>query len=561
MTITRTWRRNGRCELVVGRLGLFLGLLVMSAWKLCGSVPLQGGLTPPQIVIVQPQVPVSGQPVRVVLYHPLVAAHLGQLQWRWADSSHWQPLDGCEWRVAEAPPHRLQVQFRVVDTYGHGSSVTDLILPTVSPRPQVRIVGTEPESGPVYGHPFRIRLVAQSPLLRSVRAVEWRYPGETIWKPVPGSTSKSLWIWQVEKVGTLRLAIEFRGVDEAGLMSAPIVGRWEVSPLVQSFAVGQLGGLRERPALHALALVPKTTRVVFAGDDGLLGWLDWRTAEIRLLPGHSPDHPVWDAAAVTLADNRMLALSGSSDGTARLWDLQKMAQLHVFHGHSGSVNAVAFSPDGQFAFTADESGQCVMRETLSGKLVRNFTIGDAGEPVCALRTWQQGDHIILAAGGADKQLHMWDATEGKKLVSAVADVEAVWALAYAANHYLLTGGKSPELRQWHWLTEKGSLAYLSALLPPEPPLLRPWYGDMTYAAAEFTHDGKFAVSCDRAGRLILWDIVSHCPLRIMQQPNENLHGARWGFSDLAVTPDGEFVLTADRDGYVRLWYIGERTVR
>lgn len=561
MKMTRMRRNNGQRKPAVGRLGLLLGLLVTIAWKLCESVLAQVELAPPQIGAVQPQVPVSGHPVRVVLYHPLVAAHLGQLQWRWADSSHWQPLDGCEWRLAKAPPDRLRVQFRVVDSHGHASRATDLILQAVPPTPQVRIVGTEPESGPVYGHRFRIRLVAQSPLLRSVRAVEWRYSGETTWKPVPGSTSKSTWIWQVEKVGTLRLAIEFRGVDETGLVSAPIVGRWEVSPLVQSFPVAQLGGLQERPALHALALVPKTTRVVFAGDDGLLGWLDWQTAELGLLPGHSPDHPVWDVAAVTLADNRMLALSGSGDGTARLWDLKKMAALHVFHGHSGSVNAVAFSPDGQFAFTVDETGQCVMRETLSGKLVRNFTIGDVGEPVCVLRTWQQGDHIILAAGDADKQLHIWDATEGKKLVSKVADVQAVWALAYVANHYLLTGGKSPRLRHWRWVMEKGSLAFLSALLPPEPSLLWPWYADMTYTAAEFTQDGKFAVSCDRAGRLILWDIFSRGPLRIMQQPNENLHDDRWGFSDLAITRDGEFVLTADRDGYVRLWYIGERAVR
>ena len=45
------------------------------------------------------------------------------------------------------------------------------------------------------------------------------------------------------------------------------------------------------------------------------------------------------------------ALSASSDGMVRLWDLRTGKELHCFTGHTAEVIGVAISPDGKFGLS------------------------------------------------------------------------------------------------------------------------------------------------------------------------------------------------------------------
>src|SRR5262249_54799777 len=57
--------------------------------------------------------------------------------------------------------------------------------------------------------------------------------------------------------------------------------------------------------------------------------------------------------AVFSPDGRYI-LTGSYDGTARLWDEATGTLVRTFSGHSSSVMSVAFSPDGQYILTGSE---------------------------------------------------------------------------------------------------------------------------------------------------------------------------------------------------------------
>ena len=54
------------------------------------------------------------------------------------------------------------------------------------------------------------------------------------------------------------------------------------------------------------------------------------------------------------------ALSGSSDKTLKLWDLETGVCLHTLTGHTGSVETVAMTSDGQRVLSGGEDKTLIL---------------------------------------------------------------------------------------------------------------------------------------------------------------------------------------------------------
>ena len=64
------------------------------------------------------------------------------------------------------------------------------------------------------------------------------------------------------------------------------------------------------------------------------------------------------AAVYDLAVSRdgRYVLSGSADGTIRLWGLDRQREICVLQGHTEAVTGVAFLPDERFALSSSSDG-------------------------------------------------------------------------------------------------------------------------------------------------------------------------------------------------------------
>jgi WD40 repeat protein len=79
--------------------------------------------------------------------------------------------------------------------------------------------------------------------------------------------------------------------------------------------------------------------------------------------------------SIAYSNNNKYLISGSSDKTAIIWNIQTGKVVHTLQGHSWKVLAVAFSWDSKYAITGSTDGTVKIWEVETGKLLRTY-IGD-----------------------------------------------------------------------------------------------------------------------------------------------------------------------------------------
>jgi WD40 repeat protein len=121
-------------------------------------------------------------------------------------------------------------------------------------------------------------------------------------------------------------------------------------------------------ALFDIAFSPDEKYVVAGGADSSARVWDAATGEPRLtLVGHSGE--VTSVAFQQDSQKKLRVLTGSADQTAKLWDVDSLAdasvepeakELLTLKGHTRGVTSVAFSPDGRSALTAARDGVAII---------------------------------------------------------------------------------------------------------------------------------------------------------------------------------------------------------
>jgi guanine nucleotide-binding protein subunit beta-2-like 1 protein len=237
-----------------------------------------------------------------------------------------------------------------------------------------------------------------------------------------------------------------------------------------------------------IATTPESKDMIVSGsrDKTLLVWTltheDGNYGVPRKsLHGHS--HFIQDVA---ISSDGQFALSGSWDGTLRLWDLNLGTTSRRFAGHKREVMTVSFSPEnrqivsgsrdrtirlwntlGECKYVIGENGHTSWVTGVRFSNQQSSTIVSCGWDKL-VKVWNSDwklsreleghtgyinhvavspDASLCASGGRDGFALLWDLNEGKKLASLNAD-GLIYALAFSPNKYWLCVATEKAIKVW-----------------------------------------------------------------------------------------------------------------
>ena len=294
--------------------------------------------------------------------------------------------------------------------------------------------------------------------------------------------------------------------------------------------------------IRALAFSPDRTTLASATTDQIRLW-DTSTKQFEeFLEGHADL-----VTAVAFSPDGKTIASASRDWTLRLWDVPTRKLRKTIGGHSSSVNTVAFSPDGK-TITSASRGLIHLWNT-KGALLRLWyaRTGEHLENLVSHIDWVHAvvfspDGKLLASGGNDSRLRLWDASTGS-LIAVLRGGGAAVAFSpdgkLIANEY---GGNRSSVPIGLWDVHTGELRHV----------LTGHYNPLTCIA--FSSDGKTLASSSRDSEIILWDMLTRQPRqRITTQHTGSIYS-------IAFSPDGKTLASSSIDRTLRLWdsYTGEQ---
>ena len=123
-------------------------------------------------------------------------------------------------------------------------------------------------------------------------------------------------------------------------------------------------------------------------------------------------------------------------------------------GHEGSVNALAYSPDGRHIVSGGDDDTLRIWDATSGEALMRLEGHES--LVNALAYSPDGRHIV--SGSLDSTLRIWDATSGEALMTLRGHESSVNALAYSPDgRHIVSGSRDHTLRIWD--ATSGKLRY------------------------------------------------------------------------------------------------------
>jgi len=282
-----------------------------------------------------------------------------------------------------------------------------------------------------------------------------------------------------------------------------------VMSLVDSIGARDETRFELRHVLHAVDLPDITDRI---------------SAHVHAYEGHTDD-----VQSVAFSADGQLAFSGSADKTLRLWKLENGECVRIFQGHTEMVWSVALSADSRYALSGSADKSMRLWDVGSGECLRMFE-GHAEEVTSVSFS---ADGRVALSGCADDIVRLWNTASGKCLRTFEGHSEMVLSVSLSAcGRHAISGSYDHSVRLWDTASDQ---------------CLRILKGHTAQVmSVALSADGHHALSGGQDNTVRLWDTGSGKCVR-------RFDGHAGAVMSVALSSDNRYAISGSVDETVRLW--------
>jgi len=251
-----------------------------------------------------------------------------------------------------------------------------------------------------------------------------------------------------------------------------------------------------------------------------------QTHLVVVLEGHTSQ-----VNSVALSADGRRAISGSSDHTVRVWDVEAGKLVTTLKWHTDRVRGLALSADGRRAVSGSYDQTVRVWHLEAGELVATLR----GHTDRVLGVAFSADGRRAVSGSYDRTVRVWD-VEARKLVATLRGrTGAVLGVALNADgRWAVSGSSDNIVRVWDLLRERGRL--VATLIGHTGAVL----------SVALSADGRRAVSGSNDKTVRVWDMKAGKLVA-------TLEGHTGTINSVAISTDGRRAVSGSLDNTVRVW--------
>jgi WD40 repeat protein/serine/threonine protein kinase len=246
----------------------------------------------------------------------------------------------------------------------------------------------------------------------------------------------------------------------------------------------------------------------------------YRSEFLKLTPG--------DNAIQFSGDRRLLAIR-HRDFSISVYQLPGIRLLSSIPAGPSAITAFTFTPFGVMLATAHADGSLKMRRAVDGSEV--WSAGGHAEEIREIVFTRDGR--LIATGGSDDSVKLWNAEKGFEIATLKGHRGDVQALAFSPDGLkLLSGGADDSIRLWN--------------VPQTPSrgVLRGHRASVTNV--EFSPSGKLVGTTSEDGTAKIWDAETEADRLTLVGHSATVHA-------IAFSSDSKTVATSGADKKLKIW--------